>query len=186
MHLLASLQKLWAGNLRRDVCAPRQVHQGRTQEIWYGQGQASLDAHVDHDGLGCRWRSRSCGPEGVPKHDRVATYLTATRPDIQFTVCLCARFQASPRTSHRQAVKRILRYLRFTPEFGLWFSASSYLFLCGYSDVNYAGCRVEHKSTSGTCQFLGTYLVSWSSCKQFLVAQSTTEAEYVAAAACCS
>jgi len=113
-------------------------------------------------------------------------YLTATRPDIQFTVCLCACFQASPRTSHRQAVKRILRYLRFTPEFGLWFSASSYLFLCGYSDVNYAGCRVEHKSTSGTCQFLGTYLVSWSSCKQFLVAQSTTEAEYVAAAACCS
>ena len=56
-------------------------------------------------------------------------YLTATRPDIQFAVCLCARFQASPRTSHRQAVKRIMRYLRFTPEFGLWFSAASSLSL---------------------------------------------------------
>jgi hypothetical protein len=113
-------------------------------------------------------------------------YLTATRPDIQFAVCLCARFQASPRTSHRQAVKRIFRYLRFTPEFGLWYSASSSLSLCGYSDADYAGCRVSRRSTSGTCQFLGTSLVSWSSRKQSNVAQSTVEAEYVAAAACCS
>ena len=92
-------------------------------------------------------------------------YLTATRPDIQFVVCLCTRFQSSPCTSHRQAIKRILRYLRFTPEFGLWFSASSSLSLCGYSDADYAGCRVERKSTSGTCQFLGSSLVSWSSRK---------------------
>jgi hypothetical protein len=47
-------------------------------------------------------------------------YLTATRPDIQFSVCLCARFQASPRTSHRQAVKRIFRYLQSAPGLGLW------------------------------------------------------------------
>jgi len=113
-------------------------------------------------------------------------YLTATRPDIQFAMCFCARFQASSRTSHRQAVKRIFRYLRFTPKFGLWFSASSSLSLCGYSDANYVGCRVERKSTSGTCQFIGSSLVSWSSRKQSSVAQSTTEAEYVAAAACCS
>ena len=113
-------------------------------------------------------------------------YLTATRPDIHFAVCLCARFQASPRTSHRQAVKRIMRYLRFTPEFGLWYSASSTLSLCGYSDADFAGCRLDRKSTSGTCQFLGSSLVSWSSRKQSNVAQSTTEAEYVAAASCCS
>jgi hypothetical protein len=54
-------------------------------------------------------------------------YLTATRPGIQFSVCLCARFQASPRTSHRQVVKRIFRYLRHTPDFGLWYSTSSSL-----------------------------------------------------------
>jgi hypothetical protein len=59
-------------------------------------------------------------------------YLTATRSDIQFSVCLCARFQASPRTSHRQAVKRIFRYLRHTPDFGLWYSASSSLALHGF------------------------------------------------------
>jgi hypothetical protein len=113
-------------------------------------------------------------------------YLTATRPDIQFSVCLCAHFQASPRTSHQQAVKRIFRYLRYTLELGLWYSVSSSLSLLGFSDADFAGCRVDRKSTSGTCQFLGSSLVSWSSRKQSSVAQSTTEAEYVAAASFCS
>jgi hypothetical protein len=113
-------------------------------------------------------------------------YLTATRPDIQFSVCLCAHFQASLRTSHRQAVKRFFRYLRHSPDFGLWYSASSSLALHGVSDVDFAGCRLDRKSISGTCQFLGSYLVSWSSRKQSSVAQSTTEAEYVGVASCCS
>ncbi|WVZ76487.1 LOW QUALITY PROTEIN: hypothetical protein U9M48_024462 [Paspalum notatum var. saurae] len=93
-------------------------------------------------------------------------YLTATRPDIQFAVCLCARYQASPRTSHRQAVKRIFRNLKFTPELGLWYSSGSSLSLRGFSYADHAGCRIDSKSTSGTCQLLGTSLVSWSSCKQ--------------------
>jgi hypothetical protein len=101
-------------------------------------------------------------------------YLTMTRPDIQFAVCLCARFQSSPCTSHRQAVKRIMRYLCFTPKFGLWFLVSSSLSLCGYSDTNYANCRIERKSTSGTCQFIGSSFMSWPSRKQPRVAQSTT------------
>jgi hypothetical protein len=113
-------------------------------------------------------------------------YLTATRSDIQFSVCLCARFQASPRTSHRQALKQIFRYLRHTPDFGLWYSASSSLALHGFSGADFVGCRLDRKSTSGTCQFLGSSLVSWSSHKQLSVAQSTTEAEYVAAASCFS
>jgi histone deacetylase 1/2 len=113
-------------------------------------------------------------------------YLTVTRSDIQFFVCLCARFQASPRTSHRQAVKRIFRYLRYTLELGLWYSTSSSLSLLGFLDADFAGCRVDNKSTSGTCQFLGSSLVSWSSRKQSSVAQSTTESEFVAAASCCS
>jgi hypothetical protein len=113
-------------------------------------------------------------------------YLTATRPDIQFSVCLCARFQASPRTSHRQVVKRIFRYLRQTPDFGLWYSASSSLSLHGFSDADFVACWLDRKSTSGICQFLGSSLVSWSSHKQLSVAQSTTKAEYVAGASCCS
>jgi hypothetical protein len=90
-------------------------------------------------------------------------YLMATRLDIQFVVCLCARFQSSLRTSHRQAIKWIMRYLRFTPKFGLWFLASSSLSFCGYSDTDYAGYLIERKSTSGTSQFIGSSLVSWSS-----------------------
>jgi hypothetical protein len=92
-------------------------------------------------------------------------YLTATRPDKHFTVCWCACFEASPCTSHIKAMKRIMRYLRFTPEFGLWYSSSSVMSLCGYSDGHFASCLLECKSTSGTCQFLGTSLVSWSSRK---------------------
>ncbi|WVZ76572.1 hypothetical protein U9M48_024537 [Paspalum notatum var. saurae] len=92
-------------------------------------------------------------------------YLTATRLDIQFAVCLCARYQASPRTSHRQAVKRIFRYLKFTPELGLWYS----------SDADHAGCRIDRKSTSGTCQLLETSLVSWSSHKQAIAAPTLSD-----------
>ncbi|KAJ1256370.1 hypothetical protein BS78_K042600 [Paspalum vaginatum] len=66
------------------------------------------------------------------RDDRLTSVLTATRPDIQFAVCLCARFQASPRLSHHQAVKRIFRYLKYTPELGLWFSSASLLTLRGY------------------------------------------------------
>jgi hypothetical protein len=87
-------------------------------------------------------------------------YLTATRPDIQFSIFLCTRFQASPRTSHRQAVKRIFRFLRHTPDFGLSYSTSSSLALHDFSDADFAGCRLDRKSTSGTCQFLGSSLMS--------------------------
>jgi hypothetical protein len=113
-------------------------------------------------------------------------YLTTTRPDIQFSVCLCARFQASPSTSHWQAVKRIFSYLRYTLDLGLWYSASSSLSLLGFSNADFAGCRVDRKSTLGTCQFLGSLLDSWSSRKQSSVAQSITEDEYVAGTSCCS
>jgi hypothetical protein len=113
-------------------------------------------------------------------------YLTTMRSDIQFSMCLCARFQASQRTLHRQAVKRIFSYLRYIPKLGLWYSASSSLLLIRFSDADFAGCRVDLKSTSGTCQFPGSSLVSWSSRKQSSVAHSTTKNEYVVVASCCS
>ncbi|WVZ85224.1 hypothetical protein U9M48_032172, partial [Paspalum notatum var. saurae] len=119
--------------------------------------------------MGRRWT------EGISRDDRLTSYPTATRPDIRFAVCLCARYQASPRTSHRQAVKRIFRYPKFTPELGLWYSSCSSLFLRGFSDADHAGCRIDRKSTSGTCQLLGTSLVSWSSRKQASVSLSTTK-----------
>jgi hypothetical protein len=108
-------------------------------------------------------------------------YLTATWSDIQFTVGLCARFQASPHSLHQTTVQRVFRYLKHTPEFGIWYSASSSLDLVGFSDADFVGCGIDRKSTSGTCQFLGPSLICWSSRKQSSVAQSITEAEYVAA-----
>jgi hypothetical protein len=83
-------------------------------------------------------------------------------------------------------VKRILRYLVHTPNLGLWYPKGSTFDLLGYSDSDYAGCKVDRKSTSGTCQFLGRSLMSWSSKKQNSVALSTAEAEYVATGACCA
>jgi hypothetical protein len=92
-------------------------------------------------------------------------YLTVTWPDIQFVVGLCAHFQTSPRSSHRTTVQRIFRYLKHTPEFGIWYSASSSLDLVGFSDADYAGCGIDRKITSRTCHFLGSSLVCWSSRK---------------------
>jgi hypothetical protein len=109
-------------------------------------------------------------------------YLTATQPDIQFTVGLYAHFQASPRSSHRTIIQRIFRYLKHTPEFVIWYSTSFLLDLVGFYDFDFAVCGIDRKSTSGTCHFLGSSLICWSSWKQSSVAQSTTEAENVAAA----
>jgi hypothetical protein len=113
-------------------------------------------------------------------------YLCASRPDIMLSVCMCARFQSDPKECHLVAVKRILRYLVSTPCFGIWYPKGSTFDLIGYSDSNYVGCKIDRKSTSETCQFLGRSMVSWSSKKQTSVALSTAKAEYVAAGQCCA
>jgi hypothetical protein len=99
---------------------------------------------------------------------------------------MCARFQSDHKECHLVIVKLILRYLVSTPCFGIWYPRGSTFDLIGYSDSDYDGCKVDRKSTSGTCQFLGWSLVSWSSMKQTSVALSTAEAEYVVAGQCCA
>ena len=74
-------------------------------------------------------------------------YVTALRPDVMFSVCLCARFQASPRESHLKATKRILRYLKHTQNVDLWYPKGAKFELVGYSDSDYVGRKVERKST---------------------------------------
>ncbi|GJX73702.1 putative ribonuclease H-like domain-containing protein [Tanacetum coccineum] len=112
-------------------------------------------------------------------------YVTASRPDIMFAVCACSRFQVTPKTSHLSAVKRIFRYLKGKPKLGLWYPRDSSFDLESYSDSDYAGANLDRKSTTGGCQFLGRRLITWQCKKQTIVATSTTEAEYVAAASCC-
>jgi hypothetical protein len=108
-------------------------------------------------------------------------YVTTSRLDVMFSVCMCARFQASPRESHLKATKRILRYLKHTQNIGLWYPKGAKFELIGYSDYDYVGCKVERRST-----LLGRSLVSWSSKKQNSVTLSTAEAEYIATGSCCS
>jgi hypothetical protein len=76
-------------------------------------------------------------------------YLCASRPDIMLSVCMCARFQANPKECHLIAIKRILRYLVHTPYFGFWYHKGSTFNLLGYSNSDYAGYKVDRKSTSG-------------------------------------
>jgi hypothetical protein len=113
-------------------------------------------------------------------------YICASRPDIMLSICICARFQSDHKECHLVVVKRILRYLVHTPYIELLYPKGSTFDLIGYSDSDYVGCKVDRKSTSRTCQFLGRSLVSWSSKKQTFVALSTVEAKYVATGQCCT
>ncbi|GJZ36010.1 putative ribonuclease H-like domain-containing protein [Tanacetum coccineum] len=111
-------------------------------------------------------------------------YLTSSRPDIMFSVCACSRFQVQPKVSHLNAVKRIFRYLKGQPKLGLWYPKDSPLILEAFSDSDYAGASLDRKSTTGGCQFLSSRLISWQCKKQTVVANSTTEAKYIAASYC--
>ncbi|GJU10308.1 hypothetical protein Tco_1132704 [Tanacetum coccineum] len=108
-------------------------------------------------------------------------YLTSLRPDIMFAVCACARYQVNPKVSHLHVVKMIFRYLKGQPKLGLWYPKDSPFDLVAYTDSDYAGASLDRKSKTGGCQFLGCRLISWQCTKQTVVANSTTEAKYVAA-----
>ncbi|GJX27290.1 hypothetical protein Tco_0233586 [Tanacetum coccineum] len=100
-------------------------------------------------------------------------------------VCACSRFQVQPKVSYLNAVKRIFRYLKSQPKLGLWYPKDSPLILEAFLDSDYAGASLDRKSTTGGCQFLSSRLISWQCKKQTVVANSTTEAEYIAASHCC-
>ncbi|GJU57242.1 retrovirus-related pol polyprotein from transposon TNT 1-94 [Tanacetum coccineum] len=88
-------------------------------------------------------------------------YLTASRPDLTFYVCMCARYQEKPTKNHLHAVKRIFKYIRVTINRGLWYPKDSSIVLTAYADVDHAGCQDTRQSTSGSMQLLGERLVSW-------------------------
>nr|GEZ13162.1 hypothetical protein [Tanacetum cinerariifolium] len=111
-------------------------------------------------------------------------YLIASRPDIMFAICTCARHQVTPKECHLHAVKRIFKYLKGHPKLGLWYPKESPFDLVAYLDSDYGGATQERKSTTGGCNFWVERLISWQCKNQTFVATSTTEAEYVAAASC--
>ena len=113
-------------------------------------------------------------------------YLTASWPDIAFSVGLCARFQSNPKKSHFNAIKRIIKYVSGTCDFGFFYSKESNVSLAGYSDVDWAGNANDRKSTNRGCFYVGTNLVAWMSKKLNFVSVSTAEAEYIATGSYCS
>ncbi|XP_050919100.1 secreted RxLR effector protein 161-like [Lathyrus oleraceus] len=113
-------------------------------------------------------------------------YLTASRPDIMFSVFLRARFQENPKESHLIVVKRIMKYLKGTTNVHLWYSKGSIYNLVGYPDDDYARSKTDRKSTSGTCHILGNALVSRACKKQACVSLSTVQVEYIATGSCCA
>ncbi|GJR83865.1 hypothetical protein Tco_0154650 [Tanacetum coccineum] len=121
-------------------------------------------------------------------HEMIGTlmYLTSSRPDLAFTMCMCARYQAKPTEKHLHAVKRIFQYLRGTINMGLWYLKDSCIAVTAFADADHAGCQDIRKSTSGSMQLLGDRLVSWSSKKQKSTSISSTEAEYIALSGCCA
>ena len=81
-------------------------------------------------------------------------------------------------------VKRIFKYLKHTPNLGLWYPKGTIFSLFWYSDTDYAGCKIDRKSTNGSCQFFSNMLILWSSKKQNSIALSTAEVEYITAESC--
>ncbi|XP_019099598.1 PREDICTED: uncharacterized protein LOC109132442 [Camelina sativa] len=113
-------------------------------------------------------------------------YLTATRPDLCFSVGVCARYQADPRMYHLNDVKRIIKYVKRTIDRGLYYPKQTTQNLAGFCDSDWAGNLDDRRSTSGGCFFLGNNLIAWHSKKQSCVTMSTTEAEYIAMGSCCT
>nr|GFD10266.1 uncharacterized mitochondrial protein AtMg00810-like [Tanacetum cinerariifolium] len=112
--------------------------------------------------------------------------MTASRHDLQFAICMCARYLARPTEKHVHTVKRIFRYLCGTVHRGIWYSKDSSVALTAFADADYAGCQDTRRSTSGSVQFLGERLISWSSKRQKSAAISSTEAKYIALSGCCA
>jgi len=141
----------------------------------------STSCHLDHDEAGISVdETKYRGLIGS------LLYLTASRPDIMFAVCMCVRFQSAPKESQFNAAKRIMKYLQGAKEVGLWYPGNISLSLTVYSNSDFAGFKNDRKSTSATCHLLGSSLIAWQCKKQACVALSTVEAEYITGGSCCA
>ncbi|GJY51983.1 hypothetical protein Tco_0442830 [Tanacetum coccineum] len=193
-HLLDNI----IGNLSRPVCTRKQL---ATDALWCLQvSQNPRGIFINQSKFALEILKKfvmdSCDPVDTPMVDRLKLdedplgipvdqtrfrsmvgslmYLTANRPDLVFDVCMCARYQASPTKKHLEALKRVFRYLRGTINWGLWYPKDTSMALTAYADADHACCQDTRRSTSGSAQFLGDKLVSWSSKKQKSTAISTT------------
>ncbi|KAJ8641623.1 hypothetical protein MRB53_018317 [Persea americana] len=148
-----------------EECKPKATPMNQKEKFCKEDGAAKVDERLYRTLIGC------------------LMYLTATRPDIMNAVSILSRYMHSASEIHFQAAKRIVRYIKGTVDYGLRFCQVKSFTLHGYSDSDWAGCVDDMRSTSGYCFSFGSAIFSWCSKKQEAIAQSTAEAEYVAAAA---
>ncbi|GJV27707.1 retrovirus-related pol polyprotein from transposon TNT 1-94 [Tanacetum coccineum] len=113
-------------------------------------------------------------------------YLIASRPDLQFAICMCARYQARPTKKHLNAVKRIFRYLKGTVHRGLWYRRFHSFALTAFADADHAGCQDTRRSTSGSIHFWVLDLLSWSSKRQKALRYPVRRLKYIALSGCCA
>ena len=113
-------------------------------------------------------------------------YLTASHLDIVFSVGVCSRFQFNPKVSHLNVVKRIIKYVSGTCDYGLFYSKESNLSLAGFFDSDWVGNVDDRKSTTGGCFYVGANFVAWMSKKKNSISLSNAEVQYIATRSCCS
>ncbi|GJZ83746.1 retrovirus-related pol polyprotein from transposon TNT 1-94 [Tanacetum coccineum] len=171
--------------LKKALYGLKQAHQA-----WYDTlSQFLLDNKFSKGAVDLTLFTRKTGKQQIFQGCSMVgslMYLTASRPDLVFVVCMCARYQASPTKKHLEALKRVFQYLKGTINWGLWYSKDTAMALTAYADTNHAGCQDTRRSTSGSAQFLGDKLVIWSSKKQKSTTISTTENKYISMSGCCA
>ena len=113
-------------------------------------------------------------------------YFIVSRLDISYSMGVYARYQANPKESHMIALKRIIKYVKTTTDFGVWYNKDTNDVLAGYFDADWARNADDRKSTSRGCFYVSNNLVSWMSKKQNSISLSTTEVEYIATSSCCT
>ena len=168
------LQSKYARNLVKrfglDASKPAKTPMGTTVKLSKDENGKKVDPTLYRSMIGSLLYLTASRPD--------ISYSVGVCPDISYSVGVCARFQGNPMESHVTAVKRIIRYINNTLDLGIWYSKeTNYNHVC-YSDADWAGNTDDHKSTSGGCFYLGNNLVSWHSKKQ--------NSEYIAAGSCCT
>nr|GEU83812.1 copia protein [Tanacetum cinerariifolium] len=174
-----------------SIIEPKNVNEALGDESWIVDKQEELNQFVANDVwelvpqpkimkiIGTKWVFRNKLDEnGIVSRNKA-------RPDIMFSVCLCARFQEALKTSHLEAVKCILRYIKSTTHLRLWYPKGTSIETVVYADSGHARDYVDRKRTSVIFTFVGCCLTSWFSKKQTALAISTTEAKYVSAGKAC-
>nr|GFB72287.1 copia protein [Tanacetum cinerariifolium] len=131
-------------------------------------------------------QGKAVDPTDYHKMVGILMYLTTSRPDLTFAICMCTRYQEKLIKTHLHSVKRIFKYLRGTVNRELWYPKDSSIALTAYADADHAGCQDTRRRTSRSMKLLGDRLVSWSSKRQKSATISDMKAEYIARSGCCA